>query len=147
MAHALIIYNYPRKLEMLWATFISFLMPLFTFISGYWHKPKATTVLWKTYIKPFLLFSAINFVVGCFFYPAYHSGLHLVGYAMWYFIALFAFSAITPRLLQHFKLSSIFIMSLLMVLIFCLLPSLGKYETILRILQINRLIGFYPFFC
>ncbi len=146
MEHALIIYNYPRELEMLWGAFISFLMPLFTFISGYWHKPKGIKALLEAYIKPFLLFSAINFIVGYFFYPTYHSGLHLVGYAMWYFIALFVFSLVTPRLLKRFKLSTICIVSLIAVLAYCSFPSVGKYEILLRTFQVHRLIGFYPFF-
>lgn len=89
LEHSLIIYNYPRNLELVWAGFISYLMPLFTLISGYWYKPKAVQSRIKSYLKPMLLFSGINFAVGYIYYPFYHSGFHLVGYAMWYFGALF----------------------------------------------------------
>lgn len=146
LEHAIIIYDYPRNLELLWGGFIAFLMPLFTLISGYWHKPKNIGTLVKTYIKPMLLFSAINFFVGYFFYPKYHSGIHLIGYAMWYLWALFIFSLISPLLLNSLKIRTIVIFNFLLIVAFCMLPSFGIFDTLIRELQINRLIGFYPFF-
>ena len=146
LEHSLVIYNYPRNLELFWGGFISCLMPLFTLISGYWHKPKTVQLQVKSYLKPMFLFSGINFIVGYIFYPAYHSGFHLIGYAMWYFGALFVFSLVSPFLLRFIRLRFLFPLSIVAVLLFCLSPSIGKWEIIIRELQINRLIGFYPFY-
>lgn len=146
LEHSLIIYNYPRNLELVWAGFISYLMPLFTLISGYWYKPKAVQSRIKSYLKPMLLFSGINFAVGYIYYPFYHSGFHLVGYAMWYFGALFVFSMVSPVLLRFVRLHTLFLLSIFFVFLFCLSPTVGRWENLLRELQINRLVGFYPFY-
>ncbi len=146
LEHSLIIYNYPRSLELIWAGLISCLMPLFTLISGYWHKPKAVQLQIKSYLKPMLLFSGVNFIVGYMFYPAYHSGFHFVGYAMWYFGALFVFSMVSPYLLRFVRLRTLLLLSIFLVFLYCLFPAVGRWESILKELQINRLIGFYPFY-
>ena len=44
------------------------------------------------------LFSAVNFLVGYAFNPAYKTGVHLIGYAMWYLWALFFFVYLTVNL-------------------------------------------------
>ena len=146
LEHSLIIYNYPRNLELIWAGFISCLMPLFTLISGYWHKPKAVQMQVKSYLKPMLLFSGVNFAIGYIFYPAYHSGFHFVGYAMWYFGALFVFSIVSPYLLRFVRLRLLLLLSMFLVFLFCLFPAVGRWESLLKELQINRLVGFYPFY-
>lgn len=89
LEHSLIIYNYPRNLELIWAGFISCLMPLFTLISGYWHKPKAVQMQVKSYLKPMLLFSGVNFAIGYIFYPAYHSSFCGVCYVVFWSIVCF----------------------------------------------------------
>ncbi len=94
--HSLLIYGYPRNHELVWGLLISWLMPLFTFISGYLFKERSLKVLVNRYLYPMLIFSSINFLVGSFFYDKYHDGIHLIGYAMWYLWALFWFSMIIP---------------------------------------------------
>ena len=94
--HSLLAYGYPRNFEFFWSIAISWIMPLFTIISGFFFKKKSVRLLVDKYLYPMLLFSAINFVVGYVFYPPYHNGHHLMGYAMWYLWALFVFALITP---------------------------------------------------
>jgi len=94
--HSLLIYGYPRKHELVWGLMISWLMPMFTFISGYLFKYRTIKELVNKYLYPMVLFTSINFMVGYFFYDSYHSGIHVIGYAMWYLWALFWFAVITP---------------------------------------------------
>ena len=97
LEHSLLIYGYPRQFEILWAIVISWLMPMFTIISGFFFKEKTICKYADKYIYPLLLFSSINFIVGYFFYTSYLEGIHIVGYAMWYLWALFIFAVVTPH--------------------------------------------------
>lgn len=147
LEHSLLIYNYPTCLEIPWALLISWLMPMFTVISGYWYKPRPASELADRLLRPMLLFSAVNFFCGYFFYPVYHEGLHLMGYAMWYLWALFIFALSTKWLLRrNIPLSVLPVFSFLLVACYCMLPDIGKLSAITNQLQINRLIGFYPFY-
>ena len=56
MEHTLLIYGYPRNIELLWASCISWLMPLFTVISGYWFKKRTIKDLCNKYLYPMLFF-------------------------------------------------------------------------------------------
>ena len=87
----------------------------------------------KSYLKPMLLFSGVNFAIGYIFYPAYHSGFHFVGYAMWYFGALFVFSIVSPYLLRFVRLRLLLLLSMFLVFLFCLFPAVGRWESLLRI--------------
>lgn len=94
--HSLLIYGYPRVHELFWGVFVSWLMPMFTLISGYLYKKRKIKDLFSKYLYPMILFSAINFAIGYFFYEEYYDGINIIGYAMWYLWALFWFQIITP---------------------------------------------------
>ena len=144
--HTLIVYDYPHWLELIWALFISWLMPLFTLISGYWFKQRSVKQLLEKYLYPMLLFSAINFFIGYFFYPNYHKGLHLIGYAMWYLWALFVFALITPKLIKKYRIKNLLVINLILIVIYNFIPICAEIQTCLNAVQFNRIIGFYPFF-
>lgn len=145
LEHSLLIYGYPRQFEILWAIVISWLMPMFTIISGFFFKEKTICKYTDKYIYPLLLFSSINFIVGYFFYPSYHEGIHIVGYAMWYLWALFVFAVVTPPLLRHFDLKLLAILSGIVMIAYQIIPQ-NSTSIIVNALQINRIIGFYPYF-
>lgn len=145
LEHSLLIYGYPRDFELFWAMAISWLMPLFTMISGYFFKEKPRSVLIEKYIYPMMLFSAVNFIVGYFFYSSYQNGIHIVGYAMWYLLALFVYTVITPPILRKISLKRLLIISFIFVLLYQLLPfTFANYYV--NLLQINRIVSFYPLF-
>lgn len=146
LEHALLIYGYPRNMEMVWGLCISWLMPLFTVISGYWFKQRSIKELCGKYLYPMLMFSAVNFVVGYFFNPSYHGGIHLMGYAMWYLWALFVFANITPWLVRRVGLKYLLAFSFVAVVLYTFIPLHGCCLSLVNELQINRIIGFYPFF-
>lgn len=142
--HSLLIYGYPRSHEIIWAICISWLMPLFTMISGYLFKARSVKELCKRYLYPMILFSAINFLFGYFFYPAYKTGFHWIGYAMWYLWALFIMAIITPPLRKlNYKIAAVLIA---VALIYQLLPLPSIVNYAAQTLQLNRIVGFYPFF-
>lgn len=145
LEHSLMIYGYPRWIELFWAIFISWLMPLFTLISGFFSKEYEFKTLLKKYLYPMFLFSAVNFLVGYAFNPAYKTGVHLIGYAMWYLWALFFFVYLTPKIQRKVRLKKLLIASLLLALLFPILPDVGIGKW-LNILSFNRLVGFFPFF-
>ncbi len=94
--HSMLIYGYPREHEIIWGLLIGWLMPLFTFISGYLYKQRTLKELNNKYLYPMILFSAINFIIGYFFYNKYHTDINFIGYAMWYLWALFWYAIFTP---------------------------------------------------
>ncbi len=144
--HSLLIYGYVRELELIWALCISWLMPLFTLISGYWYKARSLEFLCNRFIYPVILFSAINFIIGYLFYPEYRSGVQLIGYSMWYLWALFVFSCLMRILCRYFSLKTILCISFSVIIAYLSLPSLGKVTSFINIFSINRIIGFFPFF-
>ena len=144
--HSMLIYGYPREHEMIWGMFISWLMPLFTFISGYLYRERTMRNLAEKYIHPMILFSAVNFFVGYWFYEAYHHDFHIFGYAMWYLWALFWFAIITPYVSKVFSMKALLVFSLVLVIIYQVLPVSSSISYIATKLQIGRIIGFYPFF-
>lgn len=146
LEHAILIYGYPRSMELFWGLFISWLMPMFTIISGYWLKERPLTDLCNRYLYPMLLFSSVNFIVGYFFYPAYHSGFHAMGYAMWYLWALFVYSIISPKLMSILTIKKLLLLSCFMAILYNFCPITGKILTLANELQLNRIIGFYPFY-
>lgn len=146
LEHSLLIYGYPRSHEFVWALTISWLMPLFTVISGYFFKKRDVKELCNKYLYPMMLFSSVNFIVGYFVYPKYNGGIHLVGYAMWYLLALFVMAKITPPHLSNKMLFILLVFSIVSTMIYQLLPLPSWLNYISLKLQLNRIVGFYPFF-
>lgn len=142
--HSLLIYGYPRSHEIVWAICISWLMPLFTMISGYLFKARSVKELCKRYLYPMILFSAVNFLIGYFFYPAYKTGFHWIGYAMWYLWALFIMAIITPLLQKLNYKIAVLLIAVALIYQLLPLPSITNYSA--QTFQLNRIIGFYPFF-
>lgn len=143
--HSLLIYGYPRSHEIVWSICISWLMPMFTMISGYLFKVRSIKEMCKRYLYPMILFSTVNFLIGYFFYPAYRSGIHWIGYAMWYLWALLIMTIITPPILKklNYKIVLLFIA---VAMIYQVLPFPPIANYVSKTLQINRIVGFYPFF-
>lgn len=50
--------------QYLWIFIMTFTMPLFMMISGFWFKPRALDYSLKHYLYPFLLFSVLNISLG-----------------------------------------------------------------------------------
>ena len=146
VAHSLLIYGYPRNHELFWGVFISWLMPMFTLISGYLYKKRSLKDLTSKYLYPMVLFSAVNFAIGYLFYDGYHGRINIVGYAMWYLWALFWFQIITPPLMEILNCRMLILVSLVAVVLFSLSPLSGTLAMIGNRIQINRIIGFYPFY-
>lgn len=119
---------------------------MFTLISGYLYKQRNLKELLSKYIYPMLLFSAVNFAIGYLFYDKYHEGINIIGYAMWYLWALFWFQIITPPILRIFNVKVLLVISFVAAVIYSLLPISGMPAMLANKLQINRLVGFYPFY-
>ena len=146
--HSMLIYGYPRKHELVWALLISWLMPLFTFISGYLFKKRQINVLMAKYLYPMVFFSGINFIVGYCFYDNYHQGFLIMGmgYAMWYLWALFWFAIITPPILKGIPINILLIIAVLLTICYQIMPMPARFVYIENMLQLRRIVGFYPFF-
>lgn len=65
---------------------------------------------------------------------------------MWYLWALFWFSMITPLILHHINLNVLFALSLVICVAYMLVPLPSPVAVLCYKFQINRIIGFYPFF-
>ena len=144
--HSMLIYGYPREHEIIWGLLIGWLMPLFTFISGYLYKQRTLKELNNKYLYPMILFSAINFIIGYFFYNKYHTDINFIGYAMWYLWALFWYAIFTPPLIKKVSLPLLFMLSICVSVIFMLISMPYLLVLLSTRLQINRIIGFFPFF-
>lgn len=144
--HSLIIYGYPREHELFFGGCISWLMPMFTLISGYLYKKRSLKNIASKYLYPMVLFSSVNFAIGYLFYDEYHGGINIIGYAMWYLWALFWFQIITPPLLKKINSYVLVILSLMAVVVFSLMSLPEMLSMIGNKLQINRIIGFYPIY-
>lgn len=57
--HSMLIYGYPRNHELVWGLLISWLMPLFTFLSGYLFKERSLKVLVNRHLYP-MFFSHLS---------------------------------------------------------------------------------------
>ncbi len=148
MEHALLVYGYPRQIEIVWALMISWLMPLFTIISGYWYKKRTIKEYANNYLKPMLVISAVNFLFGFFFYSRYSSAgaINVVGYAMWYLVALFIFTTITNLLIEKINIFVLLILSFIVIFCYAIRPTWAPLEHVIYSLSINRYVSFYPFY-
>lgn len=111
MTHSICPYQSECWTGYYWILIMTFSMPLFTIISGYWYKPRTFKHVFLRFLYPCILFSGIIFVGGGEFYEPYKKQIPYLnfGYAMWYLWALFVYYLITPYLLRHFQLKTILI--------------------------------------
>ncbi len=142
--HSVVVYEIAgaRWISYLWVFMMSFTMPLFTIISGYWYKENLFLNNTIKLLYPCILFSIINFAIG-YFCGAYPEGIPFPkpGYAMWYIWALFCYSLITPVLLRFFNIKTLILLSFIVVFIF------GFKFFSENILNAQRVLNFYPFYC
>ena len=127
--------------QYLWVFIMTFTMPLFMMISGFWFKPRELDYSLKHYLYPFLLFSVLNISLGtrCGAYPngvVWTKG----GWAMWYIWSLFIYNLLTPILLDKMGLRRLLLCSLVLAIV-C-----GFRFPDNNIADIQRVVNFYPFF-
>ena len=148
MTHSVCVYQYYNNgeqwIEFYWVFIMTYTMPLFTMVSGYWFRKKSIKQAFKRFLWPCLLFSIVNFMWGGLFYPPYKEGGLVsylsLGYAMWFLWALFIYYLLTPILLRHIKLYILLFVSFIVAL------ASGFIDIIGNLLQLSRVICFYPFF-
>lgn len=56
--------NFGKWCHYIWIFTLTYTMPLFTIISGFFYKRRTLDYLLKNYMMPCIIFSIINFVVG-----------------------------------------------------------------------------------
>lgn len=127
--------------QYLWVFIMTFTMPLFMMISGFWFKPRALDYSLKHYLYPFLLFSVLNISLGALC-GAYPNGVVWTkgGWAMWYIWSLFIYNLLTPILLDKMRLRRLLLCSLVLAIV-C-----GFHFPDNNIADIQRVVNFYPFF-
>lgn len=118
---------------------VSFHMPAFIFISGYFSKrdvPVSVSV--RKLAIPYLVYEAIYFLFYTFIIQK-ETGLYLhrPKFSLWYLMALFAWRIITPYVK---KIPHHFILSIAAGLLIGLSDIPGNF------LSIHRILVFYPFF-
>ena len=66
MTHSVNIYQLEgyEWIQYLWVFIMTFTMPLFMIISGFWYKPRSASYSFQHFLFPCLLFSAINISGG-----------------------------------------------------------------------------------
>lgn len=143
MTHSVNIYQIEGYdwIQYLWVFIMTFTMPLFMIISGFWYKPRSISYSLQHFLYPCLLFSAVNLCGGAIC-GAYPDGVILTksGWAMWYIWALFLYNMITPLLQKRLGHTKILILSLLAAVV-CGFRFLDN-----NILDAQRVVNFYPYF-
>lgn len=111
-------------IQFLWIPIMTFTMPAFMMVSGYWYRERTLKYSMVHYLYPCVLFSMVNYFVGSFTgaYPSLNEMLVNIplkfGWAMWYIWALFIYSIITPFLLRSLGgISLLFVHCLLFLLV------------------------------
>lgn len=142
LTHCIIPYQDEKWTGYYWIIIMTFTMPLFTIISGFWYKKKSLNQNTRHLLYPCLLFSAINYIVGYKYYQDVAGGIDYlnVGYAMWYLWALYIYYNITPYLLKKLSLNKLIISSITIGIIVGYISCVGTK------LALSRVLCFYPFF-
>lgn len=142
LTHCIVPYQSERWVGYYWIFIMTFTMPLFTIISGFWYKKRAFGKNVKQLLYPCILFSIINFTVGYKYYQTIYGEIKFLnlGYAMWYLWALFIYYCITPYLLKRVNVKVLIVLSIVLAMIVGVIPFVGGK------LQLSRVICFYPFF-
>lgn len=143
MTHSANIYQLEgyEWIQYLWVFIMTFTMPLFMIISGFWYKPRSISYSLQHFLYPCLLFSAVNLCGGAIC-GAYPDGVVLTksGWAMWYIWALLLYNVITPLLLNKLGNTKTLALSILLAVI-CGFRFLDN-----NILDAQRVVNFYPYF-
>lgn len=142
--HSVCIYQNEGWIEYYWVFIMTYTMPLFMLVSGFWFKKKEIKKIIIRFLWPCLLFSVVNFAWGSLFYEPYKNATPKTflcfGYAMWYLWALFLYYLFTPLLVKYLRLKVLFFLSVIGALLIGFVPFVGVT------FQLSRVICFYPFF-
>lgn len=129
-----------RWIQFYWILIMTFTMPLFTLISGFFYKERTIRYSIERFLYPCIIFSILNYAIGI---PsgAYPNGISpKTGWAMWYLWALFVYNIITPYFLKIISEKKLLILSFGGALIcgFKFIPN--------EYLDSCRVVFFFPFF-
>ena len=143
MTHSVNVYQIDGHewIQYFWILIMTYTMPLFMMISGFWYKQRNAKYCLKHYLYPCLVFSVINIVGGaiCGAYPEGNIPLKM-GWAMWYIWALFIYNLITPYLLKHIDVNRLLLFSIIVSFV-CGIKFLSN-----SFLDAQRVVHFYPFY-
>lgn len=145
VTHSIIPYQFlqERWIGLFWILIMTFTMPLFMVISGYWYKPRSPRYALLRYLYPCILFSLINNKLGGVI-PLYveHHGTDMikVGYTMWYIWALFIYALIVPLTMKWLGWKKLVAISLVVIALIDLYPLSN------RIINSCRVVNFFPFY-
>nr|WP_176407310.1 acyltransferase family protein [Fibrobacter sp. UWB4] len=127
-------------IQFLWIFIMTFTMPLFTLISGYFYKERSISYLIERFLYPCIIFSIVNYLVGILS-GAYPNGISpKSGFAMWYLWALFIYNIITPVFLKKYDEKKLIFIAMAMTFI-CGFKFISN-----NILDSCRVVSFYVFF-
>ena len=122
---------------------ISFTMPTFTMISGYFFKEKSFLNRVSSYLIPGILFSAINILVAKLspLESINNRPITQLGYAMWFFFALFIYTVFTQIVIKKVPALILLLGSFVFAIIVCRFSFFNH-----DVFQLSRIISHYPFF-
>jgi len=133
-------------ITVLWSFVMSYTMPLFFAVSGYFYKRRTLKDNVLKYMYPCVLFSILLYAWGYFFYPPYKNGLSvgITGYAMWFLLAIFVYQTGLSLVDSYLQKTSRLLILLLLSIIVSLIA--GAISYVGPFFQISRIIGHFPFF-
>ncbi len=138
--------NFGKWCHYIWIFTLTYTMPLFTIISGFFYKKRTLDYLLKNYMMPCIIFSIINFVVGYMVHwPQYYDAswkeiikMLPAMYSLWYLWALFIYGIITPFLKKHLGTGGVIALSIVII-------SISSFWCT-KTFNISRVLGFYPYY-
>lgn len=122
---------------------MTFTMPLFMIISGYFFKPRPLYLCIRQYLFPCIIISGVLFIISTWSPAPFMSERPIsnIGYAMWFIYLLFIYSAITPPLIQN-KSS----LNIVIILSFFISVIAGLSPIFNTTFQLSRLASYYFFY-
>ena len=123
----------------IWFVCLSYTMPLFTFISGFFSKSE-----WNfrknvnSLLIPFLFFNVVNVCVENWVNPNFYFTWKIPGFAMWYLLVLFLYRLLLPLCEKH--IWHTIIISLILSWIVGYIPAINT------VFSLSRFFCFMPFF-
>ncbi len=136
-------WNHSEIFETIYLLSMTFTMPLFVIISGYFYKPHSPATCIRRYLWPCIAVSVILFAISTLSPAPYMSARPVwdLGYAMWFLYVLFIYSIITPPIL-HATLS----LNWLLFITFTISLIAGVCPILNTHLQLSRLVSYYFFY-
>lgn len=144
MTHSVNLYQMEgyEWIQYLWIFIMTYTMPCFMMISGFWYKPRNAKYCLRHYLWPCLLFSGVNIIVGGGILGVFPKGSIPIkaGFAMWYIWVLFVYGMVTPWLMKRLGLTRLLVLSLAVSFI-CGFKFVSNDW-----LDAQRVVHFYPFY-